>query len=986
MEEIAIGIDAGTSNSVIGTFQNFKVEIAPNSIGDTYTPSVVDILDEGELVGEETMIHKIDENNSKNRITEIKRIIGRKFSSLTQQEKDIYNAVEDPKNTDQILVKVIRKGQEEFLSPEKIMSFIFKKLINIGSNFIGTKIKKAVITLPAYYDYNQRGAISESAKLAGIEVMRVLSEPIAAALAYGLGKTSDLKDSLAVSIMKEDKKTNRKIMVFDLGGGTFDLSILSFNDNKEFIVSAKQGDTHLGGNDFDYKLADFCIQKFCNVYKIDESEIRSDKNVLRRLKIQCEKAKKKLSFTKKTAINMYNFFNNLNLYVDITREEFDLLCEDLYEKIKVVLDKILLEIKLSPEQIDDIVMIGGSSRIPKIKNILIEKFGEQKIRDQINPDEAVAIGATWQAHKILKSDKDINIVDITPFSLGVAAKSKNPVEQTKGSIMSILIPKNKPVSCRSDVHWYKTAEDNQKYFKIQLYAGEDRFCKNNDLLKEFEINNLPKGKKGEVSLKISLEINKDGILYINAEVESIGKKITEQYSLYEKTYQETENKARKRAPRIKGKEKLDEIKEINDYMNEKRQLLETLEDNGQKMKCLQFLYESCEKLISIYSELIEQNDSDNLYQKLIENYKRILKYYSDMIIICDEKNDKAIIEDLINNKIKGILSKLINDDIENMVNIFDNLKEKKPEKFCQIIILMANLLYDEGEKILKEGKNYARYYARKYFAKAEKIKSNIDQKLKENMDLEIQKLYNELEKNYVNKVGQIDAFVKSVQLAVKQKDTPYVTGFTTFGEIIKNAMEPENIYLALDIFSDMVDSLSQGKNLKKEEVFCLVNIIKIKFSILKNQTLNDIKNYENLFKRIDYILERIDYDEKESWYKEYEILVDEIAKKKEDLISPDPDKILKIKKLIEELKNIYNNKIKENKPFEFIDFIIKTYPFYCYDPSKYSFNGMSLEKIKETIYPKYHPDNYTGRDDFEIYNNIYMLLDKMNDDLRKKKK
>ena len=454
MEEIAIGIDAGTSNSVIGTFQNFKVEIAPNSIGDTYTPSVVDILDEGELVGEETMIHKIDENNSKNRITEIKRIIGRKFSSLTQQEKDIYNAIEDPKNTDQILVKVIRKGQEEFLSPEKIMSFIFKKLINIGSNFIGTKIKKAVITLPAYYDYNQRGAISESAKLAGIEVMRVLSEPIAAALAYGLGKTSDLKDSLAVSIMKEDKKTNRKIMVFDLGGGTFDLSILSFNDNKEFIVSAKQGDTHLGGNDFDYKLADFCIEKFCSVYKIDESEIRSDKNVLRRLKIQCEKAKKKLSFTKKTAINMYNFFNNLNLYVDITREVFDLLCEDLYEKIKVVLDKILLEIKLSPEQIDDIVMIGGSSRIPKIKNILIEKFGEQKIRDQINPDEAVAIGATWQAHKILKSDKDINIVDIIPFSLGVAAKSKNPVEQTKGSIMSILIPKNKPVSCRSDVHWY----------------------------------------------------------------------------------------------------------------------------------------------------------------------------------------------------------------------------------------------------------------------------------------------------------------------------------------------------------------------------------------------------------------------------------------------------------------------------------------------------------------------------------------------------
>ena len=308
MEEIAIGIDAGTSHSIIGTFQNFKVEIAPNSIGDTYTPSVVDILDEGELVGEETMLHKIDENNSKNRITEIKRIIGRKFSSLTIEEKEKYNAIEDPKNKDQILVKVNRKGNEEYLSPEKIMSFIFKKLIKSASIFIKSEIKRAVITIPAYYDYNQRGAIIESAKLADIEILRIIYEPTAAALAYGLGKSIDLRDSLAVSIMKLDKKYNRKFLVFDLGGGTFDVSILSYKDNKEFHVMATLGDTHLGGNDFDNKLVDFCIKKFCNVSKVNEIEIRNDKNILRRLKIQCEKAKKKLSFSQKTNINIYNFF------------------------------------------------------------------------------------------------------------------------------------------------------------------------------------------------------------------------------------------------------------------------------------------------------------------------------------------------------------------------------------------------------------------------------------------------------------------------------------------------------------------------------------------------------------------------------------------------------------------------------------------------------------------------------------------------------
>ena len=985
MEEVAIGIDAGTSNSVIGVYLSGKVEIAPNSVGDTYTPSIVDILDEGEFIGEETILHKIDENNSKNRITQIKRIIGRKFSSLSTQEIEYYNAYEDPKNKDKILIKVKRKDQEIFLSPENIMSFIFKKLIKSASNFIGKIVKRAVITIPAYFDYNQRGAIVESAKNAGIDVLRIINEPTAAALAYGLGTTKNLKDSLAISMMKKDNKFNRKALVFDLGGGTFDVSILTIKDNKDFQVVASSGDTHLGGDDFDNKLVDICLNKFCIASNVDRNEIIKDKNIMRRLKIQCEKAKKKLSQLEKTSITIYNFFKDSSLFVDITRAEFDSKCEDLYERIKLVLDKVIVDSKFSLQEIDDIVVIGGSSKIPKIKTILKEKFGEKKIRDQINPDDAVAIGATWQAHKILRANKDeINIIDITPFTLGVAAKSKNIQEQKEGSIMSILIPKNKEISCKSEIKTYKTVEDNQQFFRIQLYAGEDRFCKNNDLLKEFEINNLPEGKAGTVTLKLSLEINRDGILFINAEVESIGQKIQEQYSLYERSNNENLMKTRKKIKK-KEIEKLDEIKELNDMLKEKKELIITLKDNNEKLRCFKDLSEICSKLIEEYTALSEQNDLDDLYDKLFENYRRILNYYSEMILISD---DEKMIEDLI-NKIINILSKLINDDIEFIINIFLKLKEKKPEKYILIVLHCADLLYKEGEKILDEGKKNSRYYARKYFVKADKIKSLIDKGLQNYKNLQTMKLNKELEEKYANKVGQIDSFAKALKRQIELKDTPFVkgkgSGFTTVGEIINQALDPsnaENIDLILDILSEMAESLSKDKkNVSETEAYCLVNIIKIKYSFLKNRSSSDIDIYKQLISRIEYIIERNELDEDENWIVEYNQLKEEIEKDPTE--KPVPKEYLK---KIEEIDNLYNNKVrKEKKPKEFLEFIIKNYPYIGHLKTRVSLNDLSCETILEEICPKYHPDNYLNRDDFVIYNEIFILLGKMKEDLLKYK-
>jgi molecular chaperone DnaK (HSP70) len=337
MEEPAIGIDAGTSNSVIGVYQSGKVEIVPNSIGDTYTPSVVDILDEGEYVGEETMLHKIDANNSKNRITEIKRIIGKKYSEIEDLTHINFNIVS---NNDNIQIKVNRKGKEELFTPEEIMSLIFKKLIKNASDFVKSTITKAVITVPANYSYNQRSAIVKAANLAGIEVLRTINEPTAAALAYGLGTKENNSDSLAISIIKKDNVKNRKVLVFDLGGGTFDVTILVMQNNI-FNVEATKGDTHLGGNDFDNILVDYCIKDFCQKMNVNENDIKQDPNSLRRLKAQCEKAKKKLSNNDSSSIRVYNFYNNMDLSISISRERFNQECEDLYKRIELILDEAI---------------------------------------------------------------------------------------------------------------------------------------------------------------------------------------------------------------------------------------------------------------------------------------------------------------------------------------------------------------------------------------------------------------------------------------------------------------------------------------------------------------------------------------------------------------------------------------------------------------------------------------------------------------------
>ena len=978
--EVLAGIDLGNSNSVIAILQNGKVSIVPNSIGDSITPSVVEILDDKILVGEDTITHNADKEHT---IIEVKRLIGKKFSKI--QDKNINYSIVN--KDDNLKIKIKRNGKDELFTPKQIMTLIFKKLINNASDFVGTKVKKAVITFPANFNYAQRTEISESANDAGIEVLKIINEPTAAALAYILGNSEDLKNSLSSSIMKEENKKIRKILIFDLGGGTFDVSILTFKKDN-FNVITTLGDSNLGGRDFDNKLIDFCLKDFCLKMNICEKDIRKDPNALKRLKIQCEKAKKKLTDNKSTFIIVYNFFKNNNLRVEITREKFNNECEDLYQKIIKILDKALLEAKFKEEDINDVVLVGGSSRIPRIKQLLEDKFSSKKIKDKINQDEAVAIGAAWQAYKLSEPSLDLQINDITPFSLGVGVVSENLEDRKHGKVMSYLIPKNSKIPIENTLP-YKTIVNDQGYFDVNVYSGENKFCKDNELLKHFIIDKIPKGPAGSIKLLITFKVDENGILTINSEVTSDKSIDTEASSTLRKTIKfsiyddEVPDKNKlKYSTKIEEINKLEEIKKETDFIKEKQKSFKSIQDNEEKVDFLNDLIESCLNIISIYESLNVNNDSGCIDEKLFDYTKLLFKFYSQILML--ETNNQNI-ENIV-TKIKEILPKFINDNIENLIDIFDEVKIKKPKIYIDIIFFCTDLLYQEGDKILNEKKPYSRYYSKKFYLKARKIKNYFenDEKLKTKLNSILNSKHKELEK-YNGKVEEIDSFVESIKNLVQQKNIPYLPnkrGFTKFNNQIQKCLEDlyevNNVYFLLDILQEMVDSLYLSNEVSEVEAYCLATIIKINFCVNKNY---DFKLYEGLMDRINYIYKKLYEEEHEddeeikepSWHKEFIKLTKEIKQKKLEMEKKIDNEKYKI-----EIKNTFARFKKDKKFKEFLLYLLDKYPYIKYNPSqRKSFEQKSFKELFRTMFHEYHSDNYNGRDDYSIYNAIYELFVEM---------
>jgi molecular chaperone DnaK len=557
-----IGIDLGTTNSVVAIMEGGQPKVLINSSGNRLTPSVVGFTDKGErLVGQPAKHQQV--TNPKNTVYSIKRFMGRRHSEVSakgdagygkggNEESKVPYQVTGGEN-DFVKVKV---NQGEF-TPQQISAFILQDLKKTAEDYLGEKVDRAVITVPAYFNDAQRQATKDAGEIAGLKVERIINEPTAAALAYGL-----------------DKKKNEKIVVFDLGGGTFDVSILDIGDGV-FEVLSTNGDTHLGGDDWDHRLIDFVAEEFRKKEGID---IRKDPMALQRLKEACEKAKCELSSMQETTINLPFITADQNgpkhLQQSITRSKFESLCNDLFERLKAPCQQALRDAKLSPDKIDEVVLVGGSTRTPRVQQIAKEIFGKEPNKS-VNPDEVVAIGAAIQGAVLKGEVKDVLLLDVTPLSLGV---------ETLGGVMTPLIARNTTIPT-SKKETFSTAADNQTSVTIHVLQGEREFAKDNRTLGNFDLTGIAPAPRGMPQIEVEFALDANSILTVTATDKATGKKadikITNSGALNKDEIERMKRDAEMHAAEDKKRREVVDIKNRADAMV--IQTRKALEEHGGKV-------------------------------------------------------------------------------------------------------------------------------------------------------------------------------------------------------------------------------------------------------------------------------------------------------------------------------------------------------------------------------------------------------------------
>jgi len=908
-EDLPIGIDLGTTFSCIGVYRNAAVEIIPNEKGDRTTPSVVSFLDGDIYVGEQTEYKRL--KDPKNKIYAVKRIIGRNFDDEEVQE-DIrafsYKIVSD--YLGRPVIEVNSNGIKRY-SPEQIVAKILAKLKQSAESFLGQNIKKVVITVPAYFTERQKQATKNAGEIAGLEVIKIINEPTAASLAYGFGKynnnfgkllnkknifdeISPMTNRSAPTPIMEKKKDCQNILVFDLGGGTLDVTLLELEEG-DITVKSHSGKMHLGGEDFDNQIMQYCINQFRYKTSIDlnKEEYLKQKT---RLKEHCEKAKKKLSQQKEVEIEVESIAKGKDFYLKLSRAKFEDLCKDIFEKCKLPINEVLNDAKCKPQDVDEIVLVGGSTRIPKIQEMLKDYFFGKELNKRLNPDEAVAYGATIEAAlQMGKYSEDVALLDVCPFSLGIAVVNRQD-DKVEDMLMSKVIKRGSKLPCKK-MEIFNPAEDYQKSILFRVYEGENQYVKNNYLLGKFRLVNLPMKPKNEVDFEVTFDLDEDSILTVTA-VEKNNKSNCNSIVIKNDKGGLSKNEieeAKKRQNDEYGSNlepamiiERNYKKEINKLYNE----INTLTDPKEQYYTIIKLKNTIENFVNSFNK--ENMENETYKQKMYYYLTYLFNCYSSLLnfknLISDEEKDDII------SKVKNYLQNFEKTGTSYGSTLVKIFKDNENDIFGEFCIQILGYYSQRGTEYYANPFSNEKKNAKHYLEEALSIirKYSVKEKIQNNSYL--------LDR-FISIEDNINELLNILKAESIEK---YCASFSKDMLIREDEFSTEE--KKIDILDRFKDALAFLKNPRKRadkllKAIYLANIVKIEFKMFNSN------NYDALLKMIDDCISlkldvpqgcgsRVEGPQLE-WFNEICKIKQEIEKKKEQLkLNPKEDE----NKIKEELK------------------------------------------------------------------------------------
>ena len=908
-EDLPIGIDLGTTFSCIGVYRNAAVEIIPNEKGDRTTPSVVSFLDGDIYVGEQTEYKRL--KDPKNKIYAVKRIIGRNFDDEEVQE-DIrafsYKIVSD--YLGRPVIEVNSNGIKRY-SPEQIVAKILAKLKQSAESFLGQNIKKVVITVPAYFTERQKQATKNAGEIAGLEVIKIINEPTAASLAYGFGKynnnfgkllnkknifdeISPMTNRSAPTPIMEKKKDCQNILVFDLGGGTLDVTLLELEEG-DITVKSHSGKMHLGGEDFDNQIMQYCINQFRYKTSIDlnKEEYLKQKT---RLKEHCEKAKKKLSQQKEVEIEVESIAKGKDFYLKLSRAKFEDLCKDIFEKCKLPINEVLNDAKCKPQDVDEIVLVGGSTRIPKIQEMLKDYFFGKELNKRLNPDEAVAYGATIEAAlQMGKYSEDVALLDVCPFSLGIAVVNRQD-DKVEDMLMSKVIKRGSKLPCKK-MEIFNPAEDYQKSILFRVYEGENQYVKNNYLLGKFRLVNLPMKPKNEVDFEVTFDLDEDSILTVTA-VEKNNKSNCNSIVIKNDKGGLSKNEieeAKKRQNDEYGSNlepamiiERNYKKEINKLYNE----INSLTDPKEQYYTIIKLKNTIENFVNSFNK--ENMENETYKQKMYYYLTYLFNCYSSLLnfknLISDEEKDDII------SKVKNYLQNFEKTGTSYGSTLVKIFKDNENDIFGEFCIQILGYYSQRGTEYYANPFSNEKKNAKHYLEEALSIirKYSVKEKIQNNSYL--------LDR-FISIEDNINELLNILKAESIEK---YCASFSKDMLIREDEFSTEE--KKIDILDRFKDALAFLKNPRKRadkllKAIYLANIVKIEFKMFNSN------NYDALLKMIDDCISlkldvpqgcgsRVEGPQLE-WFNEICKIKQEIEKKKEQLkLNPKEDE----NKIKEELK------------------------------------------------------------------------------------